>query len=167
MALVAEDGTGKSDANSYISLADAETYFTNRGIPAAWSAATNAEKEAALVSATQFIDANYEWATGVIGSETQALGWPRSGAYDRFGRSISSTVVPPRVEDACCEASLRALSGDLLADQTQKVIEEEVTGAVRVRYSEDAAQGTLYPLIDALLIGLAASTTYQVEIVRS
>ncbi len=167
MALVAEDGTGKSDANSYISLADAETYFTNRGVPASWTAATNAEKEAALVSATQYLDANYEWATGDIGSDTQALGWPRSGAYDRFGRSIESTVVPPRVEDACCEAAVRALDGDLLGDQTQKVVEEEVTGAVRVRYSEAAPQGTTYPLIDALLLGLAMSTLYQVEVVRS
>jgi hypothetical protein len=167
MALVAEDGTGKSDANSYITLTDANTYFTNKGAPAAWTAASDAEKEAALITATQYLDAHYRWITGEIGSSTQSLGWPRDGAYDRFDRSLSSTEVPDRVKDACCEAAARALSTDLLADQAQKVLEQEVVGAVRVRYSEGSSQGTTYPLVDQLLAGLAASSSYEVEIVRS
>lgn len=31
MAIIVEDGTGVTGANSYISLADARTYATNRG----------------------------------------------------------------------------------------------------------------------------------------
>ena len=48
MAIVTEDGTGKSDAQSYLSLADADAYFTARGV-SAWTG-SNAVKEAALIA---------------------------------------------------------------------------------------------------------------------
>ena len=42
MALTHEDGTGKADAESYLSVTDADTYHTAHGDPAAWSGATTA-----------------------------------------------------------------------------------------------------------------------------
>lgn len=167
MAFVAEDGSGKSDANSYVSLADANTYFTDYGEPAEWTAASDSEKQVALVKGTQYLDSHYRWVSGEIGSSTQALAWPRDGAYDRHGRYIESTIVPEQVKQAACEAAVRDLQGEILGDLTQKVVEEEVSGAVRVRYDPNASQGTSYPIIDQLLTGLAASTNYEVEIVRS
>jgi hypothetical protein len=166
MAFTVEDGSGVAGANSYVSEADADAYFTDHGIPSDWSTATSAEKEQALVKATQWIDAHYWWITGEIGGTVQALGWPRVQAEDKFGRSIDSDVVPDQVIAACCEAAVRSIAGDLEADETQKVLEEEVTGAVRVRYDPNAAQGTLYPLINQLLSGLAASGEYQAQVVR-
>ena len=55
MAIVVEDGTGKSTAESYISVADASTYHTARG-NTAWAAlTTDALREAALRKATDFM----------------------------------------------------------------------------------------------------------------
>ena len=53
MTLVIEDGTGKSNAESYISVADADTYHSNRG-NTDWAALTTAEKERLLRIATDY-----------------------------------------------------------------------------------------------------------------
>ena len=74
MALVVEDGTGLSTAESYISVADADTYHSDRG-NALWTG-TDAVKEEALRQATEYLDATYDW-KGSISLTTQALNWPR------------------------------------------------------------------------------------------
>lgn len=109
MALTTEDGTGKSDAESFVSLADAETYFTNHVAPAQWSAASDAQKEAALRYATAWVDLGFDWPGSVV-STSQALGWPREGVTDRDGREIASNVVPQSVQDATCEVAAVHLS---------------------------------------------------------
>lgn len=109
MALVTEDGTGKADAESFVSLPDAETYFTNHVAPAKWSAATDAQKEAALRYATAWVDLGFDWSGSVV-STTQALSWPREGVADRDGREIASSVVPQSVQDATCEVAAAHLS---------------------------------------------------------
>ena len=42
--LVVEDGTGKTTANTYISLDDADTYHENRLHVSDWTGATETEK---------------------------------------------------------------------------------------------------------------------------
>jgi hypothetical protein len=54
MTLTVEDGTGKADAESYISVADADTYFTARN-NATWAALSTSDKEAALRKATDYM----------------------------------------------------------------------------------------------------------------
>ena len=50
MALIVEDGSRVDNSNTYISLADAETYMDDR-IDANWSAAPDSQKNAALIEA--------------------------------------------------------------------------------------------------------------------
>ena len=57
MALTVEDGTGLVGADSYVSVADCETYCDARGLT--FSGAATADKEAALRRATASIDAMY------------------------------------------------------------------------------------------------------------
>ena len=58
MSLIVEDGTGKSNAESYISVADADTYHSNRD-NTDWAALTTAEKERLLRIATDYMVAVY------------------------------------------------------------------------------------------------------------
>lgn len=104
MSLVVEDGTGKTDAQSYVSLADANAYHTTRG-NTAWTG-TDAEKEAALIRATEFLDGRLfcRW-PGLKYSTTQALEWPRIDALDSDGEDISESV-PAGLVKATCEAAL-------------------------------------------------------------
>ena len=64
LTLVKEDGTGKSDANSYASVADADAYHEGHLYASAWTGATTADKEKALVMATRLRTATrWSWWT--------------------------------------------------------------------------------------------------------
>ena len=58
MALVVEDGTGKTDADSYLSLVDADAYNLAHSASTDWNGAVEAVKEKALRLATQYLDGN-------------------------------------------------------------------------------------------------------------
>lgn len=111
--------------NSYISVADADAYFTDSLSASAWSGATAAEKEAALVTAARRIDRLL--LAGIKADSEQALEFPRcyvvqegytwrplylvqntSGRYGS-GRYICDSTPPPRVLDATCEEALALL----------------------------------------------------------
>ncbi len=117
MALIVEDGTGKSDAESYISVADANTYDSKYVASATWDAATDPEKEVALRKGTQYLDARYNgnW-RGRRANEDQALDWPRLDAVDNDGYEIDYQSLPTQLEQATVEAAIRSLSEELLPD---------------------------------------------------
>ncbi len=165
MSFVVEDGTGKTDATSYVSLADADAYWVDRG-NATWAAATNADKQIALISATEYLDARYMWSSGVKWSTGQALAWPRGGAYDRFGYGIDDDVVPEPVKAACCQLAVRALSDDLMDDQSQRLQQVKVDNAFEATFAPSSDPGTHYTIVDALLYGLVSSSA-TVDLVRS
>lgn len=145
--LIVEDGTGLATANTYVSLADVELYFEDRGITA-WTG-TDALKEAALIRATFALDGLYgtKW-YGDRSSSTQALDWPRTNAWDKDGYGL--TGVPYKVVYACCEAALLELTtpGALtLAQSRGGMIKSESVGPVAVSYFNNAPSGTVYASI--------------------
>lgn len=144
MALIVEDGTGMANAESLLSVADADAYHTAMG-NAAWGAATTAQKEAALRRATQYLDARYQWQGDPL-TATQALSWPREG--------VSWPV--KRVQDACAELALRAVAlGGLYTDQDAAAIKQESIGPASVTYDVTHNRGQVrYTLVDDLLAGL-------------
>lgn len=111
---------GAADANSYASLAEANAYHTARG-NAGW-AGSDADKEAALIRATQWLDGRYgdQWPGIRWKLRAQALDWPRVYATDRNGTTINGDTIPPEVVKATCEAALRELTapGSLSPDLT-------------------------------------------------
>jgi len=118
--LVAETGSGLSTATSYCTIAFANAYLTNYGTPAAWTAATNATKETALMAATRALDLRYggRW-VGYRYSTTQALDWPRDYAYDAAGELIASDVVPLRVQQATAVLAALHVQGITLSPTTR------------------------------------------------
>lgn len=163
MAFVVEDGTGKSDANSYLSVADADSYHADHSASASWTAATTEQKEKALRLATQYLDARYDgrW-RGYQNTSTQALAWPRTSAVDNEGYVYDNDAVPQRLEDATAELALRVITGDTLyADQTKaaRVASSSVTvGPISksVSYVGGLDPAKKYPLIEALMTPLIA-----------
>ena len=117
MAIVVEDGTGKNDAQTYASVAEADTYHATHGDPSAWSSATTANKEFALINATEYLEwvFGHRW-RGLRSNELQALDWPRTGIVDDDGYAIDATDMPQRLKDACMYLALQALSETLLVD---------------------------------------------------
>jgi len=150
MSLICEDGSGKSDSESYISVADASSYHTARG-NTAWAAlATDALREAALRRATDYMRQAYRsrW-QGYKVNEDQALDWPRYGV-EVEGYAVDSDIVPTEVKNACAELALKASAAELNPDLTQGVAREKV-GQIEVEYDKASPQFTRYKAIDAIL----------------
>ena len=150
MAIIIEDGTGKSTSESYISMVDATEYFTARG-NTTWAAiATDALREAALRKATEYMVNTFRdrW-QGWRKTEDQALCWPR---YDVMveGYLVDDDSVPTIIARACAELAIRAAVGDLSADLTQGVLSEQV-GVISVQYDRASPQKTRYASVDTML----------------
>lgn len=120
LALVVEDGTGKSNADSYISLAEFRTMAQQVGNPSEVANASDAQCQVWLrMSAAFGIDYVFGqvW-QGKRTNETQRLSWPRMGAGDsRTYTAIKDNVIPTDVK--WCQfwyAIALALGIDVLAD---------------------------------------------------
>lgn len=74
MAFVVEDGTGLSNATSYVTVQEYRDYYTDRGIDK--SGETDAQIQGYLVQATDFIDLEYKFCGDKL-VDTQALDFPR------------------------------------------------------------------------------------------
>tara|TARA_Y100000310_G_scaffold184118_1_gene184252 strand:+ start:117 stop:620 length:504 start_codon:yes stop_codon:yes gene_type:complete len=115
ITLVVEDGTGLSTANTYISLADAETYFLGRLNVTDWSGATDANKDIALAMATTLLDDYFKFEGDKV-TDTQALEWPRFDIHIG-GFHIPSTTIPQRLKDATAEYAMWLLRSDRTAEE--------------------------------------------------
>ncbi len=154
MALTVEDGTVVASADSYISQADADTYFTNHDDPSDWTGATSALKDSALRFAVMTMDGMFEW-SGAVQSSTQVLGWPRTSAEDAEGRAIASSTIPQRIKDAQCELAVQHIGSPINAALDRGGdVRRERAGPVEVEYSEGAAAEQVKPLIERILLGL-------------
>lgn len=98
---------GAATSNSYATAAEADAYFADRG-GAAW-AGLQADKEAALIRATAWIDGEYRsrWPGYRVSGRDQALEWPRATAKDAQGFDIDDASIPAEVKYATIEAALR------------------------------------------------------------
>ena len=156
MALVLDATVGGSAANVYLTLADAETYFSARPFTSVWTAAADADKNVALVYATTLLDQQkWKGAKGSTpaGALTQALAWPREWAptleadanpefvteyfIDLSVGYYSSLTIPQPIRDATCELALeilRAGTTDPLTKDTTWNIAAESVGPIRTQY---------------------------------
>lgn len=150
MSLITEDGTGKENAESFISVEDASIYHTLQG-NAGWTVlASDTVREQCLRRATNYMTTVYRdrW-EGVRYTEDQALDWPRAGVV-RDSWSVDIDEVPVEVAHACAELALKSASDALQADLTQGVVKEKV-GVIEVEYNQNSPQSKRYPAIDFML----------------
>jgi len=108
MSLITEDGTGKSDAESFCSIADADTYHANHGNPTAWSGALTADKETALRQGTDYLERQYgrRWVGDRMRWWSQRLAWPRWNVIVD-GVWWPPQTLPRQLLEATAEAALR------------------------------------------------------------
>jgi hypothetical protein len=176
MSLIIEDGTAKTDSESYISVADANIYHANRG-NTSWADLDNSVKEQLLRKSTDYMVARYRtlW-RGYRKTATQALDFPRSfcylepfvyGAVGAYPYLLADDIVPKQVKNACAELALKANDGALMVDVGQTVIREKVD-VIEVEYDKNSPTQTRYSQIDAMLATLLQSTNgFEVKAVRS
>lgn len=166
---------GGADANSYITLVDADAYFANRLHTSTWDALTDPQKEAALIWATRVIEAkiNAYWdkkelpndATirilsdiksdtkcyfvwnGNPSSSTQALSWPRTGMKSKTGFDLGDDVIPSQLKDFQCELALKLAAEDRTEENAAAVqgLTRLKAGSIELGWKNEAQNQSLIP----------------------
>jgi hypothetical protein len=165
MALIVEDGSGLSNSESYISVADADARQASVGNDI-WAPLSTAEKEEALRRATIYMTAAYRerW-VGRRNNLEQALEWPRYGVSVE-GWPVSPQSVPADVAKACSDLALKAAAGDLAPDLEPMVIREKV-GPIETEFSRGSPQYKRFRAIDMMLSPYLSGGPGMVRLVRS
>lgn len=127
---------GGAASNSYLTLAEAATYFEMRTTVPGWETAD--EQEVLLMMATRVMDAmarphstyypgppphtitSGAW-TGAPATTTQRLAWPRTGMYDQNGNVIASNVIPLDLKYATAELAGQLGTADSTVDNSVQI----------------------------------------------
>lgn len=175
MALVTEDGTGRADAESYISVADATAYHAGLGNTAWANVASDEEREQLLRRATGFMERRYRsrWA-GMRLSVTQRLSWPRyevpikdaPGGYASLPSFYPFDKVPALVGEACALLALRAIDG-ALTDEPEVAVKRKKVGALEVEYFEGALPVRPMSAITEMLSPFFSGGGMNIQLVRA
>jgi hypothetical protein len=143
LVVIKEDGTGRTDANSYATMEDGDAYFEGHAYPTpGWFLFD--KKLQTLVMATRLIDAFMQF-NGFKAHKDQALQWPRERCPDPdqngigfrvlsgglvFGIAyIEPNVVPKAIQDATCELARELGLIDRTAANPGEGLSSVTTGA--------------------------------------
>ena len=148
MPLILEDGSGKTNSQTYVLGTDVAAYARLYGL------APPASADADIMKAMRYIEgAYYERWIGLKKTEEQALSWPRAYAVRRDGWNVEESEIPKELKDAVCALALRSRDGEnLIPDLTRgdSVLEEQI-GPIRVKYANNARTVPLYRDIEFIL----------------
>jgi len=152
VALVVEDGTGLSTAETYSEVADAATWLLKYGKSAFDSLATTALKEESLRAGTLYVDSKYESRMGGSRANSgQALAAPRAAwYYEDDGRLIGGTTVPEEIKRACYEAGELHASGEDLnnAIEDESDVKAVTIGPLKDEFFQGRTKEKRYPAIE-------------------
>ena len=163
------------NSNSYVTLAEANSYFETVPNSSTWTDKSDDAKNRALISACRWIDSlNYY---GDRCDEGQALKWPRNN-YEVDDVELVCTTIPKNIKYAQYELA-RALANETDAitgnKGTDGNIEQVKLGEIEVKYSSNS-QGMgavnnvfdVYPWLQSYVGAycLGGSGSYQVRVVR-
>ena len=118
--------------NSYVSLAEANTYFETRIKSEIWTTSNNDDKSKALITATKKID--YEDFYGSRETSTQLLKFPRIRLDPIDGVDINS-IIPLQIKEATYELAIYMLSVDMSQKTvTSQTAKKEKVGVLETEY---------------------------------
>ena len=164
-----------ANANSYVTLTEANTYFETVPDSSTWTNKTDDQKNRALISATRWIDSFVYY--GDRCDDGQALKFPRNN-YQVDGVELSCSTIPINIKYAQYELA-RALANDSEAMTgnvgTDGNLEEVKLGDIQVKYNIQS-QGTgsvnnvldKYPWLQSYLGAymLGGAGSFQMRVVR-
>ena len=169
LILVKEDGTGLANANSYANAADGDAYHDGHFYASAWTGATTANKETALVMASRLIDASYRF-NGFKRGTVQSLQWPREAATDpdrkdvrlsvlenKLGPFFESDKIPKLLNDATCEMARELLLADrTLAPNGEGLQSVNLVGTLAFTFDKDDARPVISHFAQSMLSKLGS-----------
>lgn len=167
---------GTATANSYATVAEADTYFAERTNVNSWDGATT-QKAVSLIMATRRIDQESFKGTRTNPSTDvdttdpkQALKWPRTDVETEDGLLYDPAAIPRIVKYATFEMALRILNDnttDTFADTGLEQFEEVTVGSLTVKPRPTFRAGTLPEVVRRLLRPVLLATGSGVRLLRA
>lgn len=147
MAIIVEDGTNVTSANSYVTTAELTAYATARGVTLVTGA------ESLLIQAMDYIETQQYQGSKVL--FTQGLQWPRVNVWiDGWYNNV--TTIPKELKNGQMETAIAIDQGNAPnADVTRFAISEKV-GELEVHYAPNAPANTINKKINSWLYKLLA-----------
>ena len=139
--------------NSYVSRADADTYFTDAIHADTWRDASNTNKDRSLVTAYRMLDRQV-WRGEQTQPGVQTQDWPRTGLTDPEGTEVDDSAVPQFIIDAQCELALSLLSDPAVQtnEDTGSNIKRLGAGSAQIEFFR-GTDGPRFPTIVNELLG--------------
>jgi len=170
-----ETGAVVANANSLVSVADADAYFLDRNNPSTWYNAATEDKEKALIYATMWFEGRYGDRLRGNLKETaedthQTLSFPREYLVESNGREHDDDLVPPRIKDVICELAFKHLelsSGLNPSFDRGGAIRREQVDVISVEYFDRAIAETTFPYIERLVRPFLAYSGASIPLSRS
>lgn len=153
--------------DTYISLADANTHFDGRLYATEWTAATDAQKEAALKEATVQIDFNEFYGMPYDVVSPQALKFPRSGLPTIDGITYSSSEIPSPIAKACAEMALVMLKKDVTSTTSQDKYKSVKLSSIEAVYRDTPISKDTVIASGYLKGFIVAGSTSQASVVHA
>lgn len=146
MALIIEDGTGKEDADSYVSIEYLRSYCEKRQIELPGDPDDNVIG-AKLIEATEYADTVKRYKASRL-KASQALYFPREGLVDWDGQPVEG--IPRRLKDAVCFLAVTAFSEPLYENLGQTVKSESI-GPISTTYADGSTAHKTFTTSERLL----------------
>jgi len=150
MALIVEDGTGKTDSDTYASEAVFAAYAAARGVTIA---GTDTEL---LITAMDYLESKDF--KGDKGTQEQALQWPRLNVVID-GYYVDSDAIPQSLVDAQCEIAISIDGGTNPLAIIGRDTKREKVGDIEIEYMDSAASRSYLTAAEAKLDKLVKSKT--------
>lgn len=165
MALVIEDGSEVSTANSYVTVAEIRTYATTRGVTTI--PAVDAEVEVLAIKSMDYLESLRSQYVGSKAGEDQPLSWPREDVYID-GYYFASDDIPQELKDAQCQLSIEAVTEELQPNRGGRTIVKEKVDVIEVEYAARGAVSdyTQFAKVDSLLEPLLTFTGGNLKTLR-
>lgn len=165
MAVNLDASPGSASANSYATLAEANTYHESHLYGSVWTAAADALKINALITATRLLDENVVW-VGWPTNAGQALGWPRAGGLLRSGYAIQSGEIPIALKNATAEFARLLIDAGGMPNSGSDIpagLKRIKAGSVELEYDPALSSGSedALPIPVLSMIGFLIETRAQ------
>ena len=142
MAIIVEDGTIVTGANSYVSEAELTAYATARGVT------LTGGTEQLLIQSMDYIEAqNYQ---GTKYTQGQPLQWPRSGVYID-GYYVDTSTIPAELKAAEMATAVAIDGGNNPLNVIDPAVKREKVDVIEVEYQDGAMSSSYDPKIQSML----------------
>lgn len=158
MAIVIEDGSIVSTANSYVTTAELATYAADRGVTVTGTASVLLLNAMDYIESCSFI--------GTKKTSTQPLQWPRYEVYID-GWYFPSDDIPNELKNGQMAVALAIDAGNGPLIDLPSAVKQETVGEISVTYQDGASSVPIVRTINAalkkLLKGGSGSNTFVVS----